>query len=178
MLGKRLCHFRPGGHNTEIYGINLWLLPTFWMIMMQPLCYGILFSTIKSYIWQNQKYINVVLVDKPQPAKLNFCEACWLRITNASINLQKSILPRVKWFCFRSWVCIFGAGLVFGCFALSNVHCLMRHVHLSHLCNLSKFSCPTFRDFSVVASYSKILCDWCSFVKYSIYIALVYVTGF
>jgi len=27
-----------------------------------------------------------MFVDKPPPAKLNVCEARWLRITNASIN--------------------------------------------------------------------------------------------
>jgi len=39
---------------------------------------------------------NVLYVDKPQPDNLIFSEASWFRITNASINLQKMILPRVK----------------------------------------------------------------------------------
>jgi len=32
----------------EVYGINLYQLSTFRMIMMQPFCYGTLFSIIKS----------------------------------------------------------------------------------------------------------------------------------
>ena len=35
-----------------------------------------------------------VFVDKPPTQKLNFYETHLLRLTNASINLQKIILPR------------------------------------------------------------------------------------
>jgi len=43
-------------------------------------------------------------VDKPQRTKLNFCEARWLRITNASINLQKNDSSTSTVILFRSWV--------------------------------------------------------------------------
>ena len=39
---------------------------------------------------------SVVFVDQPNIFRLNFCEAKWLRLFKADINIQKMILPKIR----------------------------------------------------------------------------------
>ena len=52
----------------------------------------------REFILQNpdiSECYSVIFVAKPEPHRLNFYEAKWHRTLNATINIQKMILPRI-----------------------------------------------------------------------------------